>query len=65
MVEKVWSKYLYTKWQTKEIRTQELRTWFPKLWRWVCQQKQSEGTQIHTKTYLKIIENCMLLLMAG
>ena len=35
MVEKVWSKFLYTKWQTKDIHTQELRKWFPCAWHWV------------------------------
>ena len=29
MVEKVWSKFLYTKWQTKDIRTKELRGLVP------------------------------------
>jgi len=36
MTQKVWTKFLFTKWQTKDIRTRELRSWFPKAWAWAA-----------------------------
>ena len=44
MVEKVWSKFLYTKWQTKDIRTKELRAWFPRAWNWAYVQQQNPSS---------------------
>jgi len=31
---------LDTKWQTKDIRTKELRAWFPRAWKWMFSQQQ-------------------------
>ena len=66
IVEKVWSKFLYTKWQTKDIRTQELRKWFPRAWNWVTtsqlknvQNKKEPYGNILEKTLLKFKKTCM------
>ena len=41
MTQKVWTKFLFTKWQTKDIRTKELRSWFSKAWEWALNANKS------------------------
>ena len=36
ITQRMWTKFLFTKWQTKDIRTRELRAWFPKAWAWAA-----------------------------
>ena len=44
MTQRVWTKFLFTKWQTKDIRTRELRSWFPKAWKWASTINKAANT---------------------
>ena len=36
LVQSVWSRFLFQRWHSGDIRVRELRVWFPKVWKWLA-----------------------------
>ena len=51
LVQSVWSRFLFQRWHSTDVRVKELRVWFPKIWAYLIPSAATKGAPSQPKQY--------------